>query len=161
MKRNNDLTVEELKAALRYEPRTGHFYWRRPKRAGLPNSSSGYIQISINSKFFTAHRLAVLYMTGQWPKHVVHHINGNTQDNRWINLIEATYGENNHLRTRQRRDNLAGMAGVYWFEARGKWGAQISHKGKRYYLGLHDTKEAAAEAYKQAARRLYGDMANA
>jgi hypothetical protein len=161
MKRNNDLTVEELKALLRYEPRTGKFYWRRPKEAGKPNPSLGYIQISINSKFFTAHRLAVVYMTGRWPEHVVHHINGNRQDNRWVNLIEATSSENNHLITRRRRDNLSGYAGVYWFAARRKWTARISCKGQRYYLGLFETKEAAAEAYKQAARRLYGDMANA
>jgi len=38
--------------------------------------------------------------------------------------------------------------GVSWFEARKKWRAQITVKGKSKHLGLFDTEEEAFDAYK-------------
>lgn len=37
-------------------------------------------------KFYSTPRLAVLFMTGEWPRNVVRHINGNRHDIRWENL---------------------------------------------------------------------------
>ncbi|MFW4291481.1 HNH endonuclease [Salmonella enterica subsp. enterica serovar Paratyphi C] len=46
----------------------------------------GYIRIYINKKWYLAHRLAWLYVTGKWPINVIDHINRNKADNRFINL---------------------------------------------------------------------------
>lgn len=81
------LTQSELKNKLTYNPETGLF-GRKNKIAGSlrPN---GYIQIGINKKLFRAHRLAFLYMTGEWPKSDVDHIDMDRKNNKWANLREA------------------------------------------------------------------------
>jgi hypothetical protein len=38
---------------------------------------------------YLAEDLAFLYMTGQLPKGKVLHLNGDTTDNRWVNLIDS------------------------------------------------------------------------
>lgn len=47
---------------------------------------------------YLLHRLAYLYMTGNWPLGEIHHVNHNPSDNRWANLADVTPLENNRLR---------------------------------------------------------------
>jgi hypothetical protein len=51
-----------------------------------------------------------------------------------------------------RKSNSSGYQGVSWNKAAQKWGAYIRIDGKRKYLGLFSSPEAASEAYKQAER---------
>jgi hypothetical protein len=44
---------------------------------------------SIDGKQQRVHRLIWLYMTGEWPKDQIDHINNVKHDNRWKNLREA------------------------------------------------------------------------
>ena len=82
---------------LDYNPVTGDFVWLvdRDKNhvkgciAGcvpLRFSGAQYVHIRIENKQYLAHRLAFLYMTGEFPKGRVRHVNGNTLDNSWKNL---------------------------------------------------------------------------
>ena len=58
---------------LTYDPETGVFRWlhpapgRRPDGVAGSKLAIGYIHISFESKFYYAHRLAVLFMTGRMP----------------------------------------------------------------------------------------------
>lgn len=53
--------------------------------------------------------------------------------------------------------NTSGYRGVSFRADRGgRWMAMIHHQGKAQYIGLFGTKEAAARAYNEAARRLHG-----
>jgi hypothetical protein len=45
--------------------------------------------IDIKGKPYLAEHLAWLYVTGEWPKHAIDHVNGDTLDNRWENLRES------------------------------------------------------------------------
>ena len=65
--------------------------------AGSPDAY-GYLQIMIDGKMYKAHRLAFLYMLGDFPPNNVDHINGKPGDNRWINLRAVTQKQNTQNR---------------------------------------------------------------
>ena len=91
------ITQEELKELLDYNPETGLFTWnvynniKNKTTAGTFND--GYIQIKIKQKIYQAHRLAWLYVYGEWPKGQIDHINGIRDDNRIENLRDVTNRE--------------------------------------------------------------------
>ena len=99
---DDPLTAEQLRAVLEYHPETGVFFWRdrpnirpsanarRGTMAGTRTSKNGYVSICINGRIRYAHRLAWLYIHGQWPKGEIDHINEKRRDNRIANLREAT-----------------------------------------------------------------------
>jgi HNH endonuclease len=49
-------------------------------------NSDGYRVIEIDETEYFAHDLAWLWMTGEFPKGQIEHINGIKDDNRWCNL---------------------------------------------------------------------------
>lgn len=57
----------------------------------IQTDSSGHKQISIyfDKKAHKAHRLAWIYVYGKVPKGIIDHINGDSLDNRIVNLREA------------------------------------------------------------------------
>lgn len=88
----------------------------------------------------------------------VDHISVNSLENRRGNLRDASNHEN-MFNSGKRRNNTSGYKGVTWHKQRQRWMAQIVAYGKHQNLGLFDTKEAAYEAYCEAARRLHGQYA--
>lgn len=91
---------------------------------------------------------------------IVDHINMNPLDNRRENLRVATKAQNG-WNCNAPKDNKTGYKGVVKRDllSGAKWIAQIRCNGKAYYLGLHDTPEAAAKAYDAKALELHGDYA--
>jgi hypothetical protein len=94
------------------------------------------------------------FLTG-WP--LVDHINGDGLDNRRVNLREATRAENNRNRGLN-RNNRSGYKGVAPTKS-GRWSARIKAHGTDRSLGTFATAEAAARAYDDAARELFGEFA--
>ena len=84
------------------------------------------------------------------------HVNGNGLDNRRCNLRQASKAENGRNR-RINANNTSGFKGVVRHGA--KWKAQTSDADGRVYLGLHETKIAAARAYDDFARSRFGSFA--
>jgi len=125
MSGRTELTAERLREVLRYEPETGVFVWRvRAARrihvgavAGNISPSSGYRFIGVDCRLYGAHRLAWLYMTGEWPKHQVDHVNMDCADNRWANLRDATCSQNT-ANSCVRINNKSGFKGVSWDKRR-------------------------------------------
>ena len=159
----NTITQSELKEILNYSPETGVFTWlvsAGTKKAGDiagTISSEGYIHISINSKKYSAHRLAFLYMTGSIPEKQIDHICGIRTDNRWDQLREATQNEN-QKNTNRRKDNSTGFKGVGFHKASKKFRARAALNGITYELGLFVSAIQASEAYKAFARLHHGDF---
>lgn len=157
-----ELTQEYIKSVLEYNPHTGVFIWIKPghlrigETAGTLNYSKGkpYISISIGIRQIQIHRIAFLYMLGNFPKNTVDHINGNGVDNRWENLRDVTQSENNR-NMRLPANNKSGCIGVHWCKRAGKWFARIMHGEKRISLGYHLNIEDAIEA-RRAANIKYG-----
>lgn len=84
------------------------------------------------------------------------HGNGNTLDNRRLNLRIATHAENTRNRGKH-SNNSSGFKGVW--QVRGKWRAQIMADRKLKHLGYFATAELAHSAYRAEAERLHGDFA--
>lgn len=68
MKREQ-ITHTELLDKIQYNPKTGIFFSRKTKqRIGHYDASNNTRAILINGKKYQETRLAVFYVTGQWPK---------------------------------------------------------------------------------------------
>ena len=154
------LTQEQLKERLEYNPETGLFTWLNHKKstyvskqAGTKNKSTGYVQISLGGKIYKAHRLAWLYMMGSMPVGDMDHKNRIKDDNRWVNLREATKTENMGNLNLQFR-NKSGQRGITYYQ--GAWQAQLTKGKKNNYLGRYRTKEEATVAYRIAAVAYFG-----
>ena len=152
--------MTEFRKLLRYEPKTGQFFWRispnrRVKAGDVAGSKNrGYVLIRVSGKLILAHRLAWFFVTGRWPKRELDHRNGRRDDNRFQNLREATHAQNQQNRTATKRSK-SGHVGVFWDGRREHWFAQIRADGKQHYLGSHETVEDAAAAYRAAKARLH------
>lgn len=143
----DSISLAELKEILIYDPETGNFYHsenrRGAKKGDVAGSldKAGYIRIYIKGKRFKAHRLAIFYMTGKWPK-AVDHKNRKRSDNRWCNIRPCTLAENNQNPGISSR-NKSGAIGVHWHERQRKWIAAIQIGRKKLHLGSFASKEEA------------------
>lgn len=146
------LTQARLREVVKYDPETGVFtandrrlrYRKYGERCGSLNKSEGYRQLPIDGVQYREHRLAFLYMTGEWPTHHVDHINRVKDDNRWCNLRDVP-AVLNMQNIAVRSDNTSGYRGVSWNPATGKWAAKCTYRKKRNTLGYFDDKEEANE----------------
>lgn len=154
------LTQERLKELLHYCPETGVFTWLvdgRGKVKGIeagtvrvnPTSGKSYRRITVCGDRFATHRLAFLYVTGEFPPDQVDHIDGNGLNNVWSNLRAVTSTEN-HKNLRKNVCNISGVTGVAWAKARRKWYAYISVDSCNKHLGYFHDKEEAVSARKSA-----------
>jgi hypothetical protein len=160
------ITQSELLLQLRYDPETGDFVrlvrhrrWKAGDKAGTLHST-GYVHIGINKKLYKAHRLAFLYMNGEWPKDEVDHINRDKSDNRWCNLREATRAQN-MWNIGMYTTNTSGFKGVYWDKQYDTWRAEIHRNGKRVFSARFNTAEEAHAAYTSAACLVHREFARA
>ncbi len=156
------ITIQRLKELVTYDAETGCFAWVRRMRGVKPGrapghlAAHGYWTIRLDQRPYYAHRLAWLYMTGEWPALEVDHINGNPSDNRWTNLRAADRTQNVVNRPR-RRDSSSGFKGVYRARS-GRFTCQVRIDGKARHLGTFDTAEEAFAARNAEAQRLYGEF---
>lgn len=161
------VSQERLKEVFSYDIDTGLFTWlirtgghsKVGKIAGTLHAT-GYIHIAIDGRSYQAHRLAYLYMMGEWPKNDVDHMDGIRDNNRWNNLRDATRSENNQNQKIARSDNKTGIAGVNWHKGKKSFSSSITVSGKRKYLGHFSTAELAQEAYLKAKSDLHPFMIN-
>jgi hypothetical protein len=167
----SELSFERVREVLDYDPETGRFTWLvdRPRRvkagdlAGYLDKSKSRYRIGIDRRFHWASRLAVLWMTGEWPQGEIDHKNANTMDDSWSNLRVATRSQNQHNRG-VRKDTSTGFKGVRFQRSAhgnrcGYYVAQIGVNGKRVYIGSFKTAEEAAAAYAKAAVEHHGAFA--
>ncbi len=161
------LTADRVRELLRYNPENGSFIWLKSSSNRAKNGTEagsvtdkGYIIISIGRRRYPAHRLAWLYMTGEWPEYQIDHRNLTKADNRWNNLRSASNALN-HANTPIQKNNTSGFKGVTWHKGAGKWMAQIRKDGRQIYLGLFANPEDAHTVFVATTRRLNGEFARA
>jgi hypothetical protein len=153
------LTADALKQLLHYNPETGVFRWISGKRFGqvAGGPMNGYVRICMGKYGEQlAHRLAWLYMTGEWPTKHVDHADCDRANNKWSNLRLAG-PDQNAANSRRSKNNISGAKGVIPY--RGGFRATIQIRGIQHYLGDYNTIEEAAAAYAGAAKVGFGEFA--
>ncbi len=126
-----------------------------------PARAIGY-QFDAQRKVVIAGERAVLYMhrylMNPTSDQQVDHIDGNPLNNQRSNLRLCTNQQNNR-NVGKRRDNTSGHKGVTWHVKNAKWRSRIQIDGKETHLGYFDDISDAAQAYKDAAAKYFGDFA--
>jgi len=150
--KDSTLTQEHVKKLFDYNETTGELIRKySPSNSVKTGDVAGskweskhtnYYHINAKGKKYLAHRLIWLYMTGEFPKNDVDHIDGNGLNNKWNNLRSVTRQENMQNST-LRSDNTSGHVGVTRNKRDRKWMAYISHNQKMFNLGSYiDISEA-------------------
>lgn len=163
--------LRKLRGVLKYMPRKGVFIWlvHRQSYGGKvkPGAVAGTysedskgakrVNIKVDGKYYKAHRLAFLFMTGKWPprKLDVDHADGDGFNNKWTNLRPATRGQNNHNNHRIRSDNKSGKAGVSWSIIGNGWTARVTVDKRILHLGYFKNDLAAAIKARRAGELKY------
>lgn len=152
--------AEWLRAAFHYDPLTGVFLRRTPVKGArvgdvVGTRDKGYLKVVIRYKPYALHRLAWLYITGEWPLHEIDHINGISDDNRFANLRDVPRRVNAENMRSARSHNKLGVQGVKLHPKSGRYEAYIRVHGKYKFLGCHDSAVAANAAYLTAKRSMH------
>jgi hypothetical protein len=146
------ITHERLLELLAYDPETGEFRWKVGRKGTFAGTIAGniatmrggyqYRQIIVNYKNYRASRLAWFYMTGEWPKNTIDHIDTNSLNNKWDNLREANDIE--QCRNKGvRKDSGSKCKNVHWHKPTQKWQVYFVSNGKKKSYGLYDDIELA------------------
>lgn len=158
-----ELTREYLNWLFDYDKENGTIYWKNNPfsnkqwliglEAGCVEnvSKGGYRRINLQYKKILTHRLIYFLETNTWPK-IIDHVNGNTLDNRIVNLREVNSNKNQGNRKQHRNGKLVGAQS----RGPGKVGyeACVTLNKKRYRLGFFDTELEAHLAYMKKAKEL-------
>jgi hypothetical protein len=151
------LTQEKVKELFSYDPNTGEVrrkvsVARNAKEGALAGwkNSEGYLHVKIEKASYKLHRIIWLYVYGVWPTGVIDHINRIKDDNRIVNLRDATVQLNN-INKGARKDSKTGVPNVTWRERDKSYQAACRRNGKQNYLGSYkniDDALKAVEAFK-------------
>jgi hypothetical protein len=154
-----ELTAEEARRILDYNPETGDLVWKirlsRVKPGDIAGCARGngvgknYRAVRVQREAYLAHRLVWLIVTGEWPVGHIDHHDGDGMNNAWVNLRDVTRQEN-CKNVRRRIDNTAGATGVSWDQSRNRFSAYIGVDRKVRKLGRFKTFEEAVVARKAA-----------
>lgn len=142
-------------------PVLSQYRWRAQYRYSSGKKGAPSAVVTGNARkgtFQTMHR----FLMGAGPGQIVDHVNGVPLNNTRANLRFCTHEQN--MRNRRRAaSNRCGHKGVYQdVKTPGKgrcWRAEIKVAGQKMRLGSFRTKEAAANAYAQAAKKYHGEFA--
>lgn len=155
------ITQSELHQWFHYNPQTGKFMrlmkTGKLKATGTTNTL-GYKVIGFKSKLWLAHRLAWLYIYGEYPIWDIDHIDENKGNNAINNLRLATRSQNMQNVKNANRNNAQKIRGVYFHKPTGLYMAAIMVDGKRKHLGYYKSVEQAKEA-RQNAKKCYHSFA--
>ena len=157
-------SLDRLNELFRYEPETGKLIRRKGVKRSAAGTvvgslmASGHVYVSVDYQKCYVHRVVWKMVHGEDPEVEIDHINGVKDDNRLSNLRLADRSQN-AMNSRLQKNSTSGLKGVTFVKDRGNWLAQIKARGVYHYLGHHNTKQAAHEAYKRAAERLHGEFA--
>ena len=135
------LTQAKLKDILFYNKKTGEWLWIRQRgdkiRPGMKagknqyHKNTVYRSIVIDYQDYLVHRLAWLYVYGNWPVNEIDHIDGNGLNNALSNLRDVTRLESSRNRAVSIRTN----SGIMGIQKSGKrWKARLCQE----YLGTFD-----------------------
>lgn len=161
-------SADELRSLFDYDPMTGALIWKKrfplTHRNNIHNSRDagkqvgavdtwGHRQVRVGGKLRAAHRIIWKMMTGNDPDKQIDHINGICDDNRWVNLREASALQNAWNKP-LRSSNKSGAECIFPLNTKRatskKWRVTFGLNGKRIFIGDFYTKEEAVAAHSKA-----------
>ena len=148
-------SISRLQELLHVDVETGHIAWAKGRgRAGAGSEAgrkhrTGYVEVQVDGQMLKAHSIVWLFGTGDWPERI-DHINGVRDDNRLMNLREATAAANSRNRTNWRHRKLLGAH----IRPDGRWAACIRSDGVHHFLGVFPSEEDAHARYRLARSRI-------
>lgn len=157
------ITQDRLKELFDYDQITGILTWKYTRGGRVKGTvagtkrKDGYIVICIEKRFYLAHRIAWVCVTGELPVRLIDHINGDPSDNRICNLREATDAQNS-ANAKIQSNNSSGIKGVCFNKSKNKWMARIDINRRTVHLGYFVDKEEAGEFYDLVARTVRGEF---
>lgn len=164
--------LEELELLFNYNPDSGIFTWKkkfsnRPINPGDPagglrgKPGKKYITLMCNGRALQSHRVA-WYMHHKEDPGAMHvdHINGDSTDNRIVNLRLATDRQNSQNR-KIGKNNTTGYKGVYpSYCSVNPWEAVVWHPGGKTIVGYFKTIEEAGQAAAKARKKMHEEFFN-
>lgn len=162
MPKLNTAPIDEVVAYFIYDKKTGFIHSAVPRAnnkvkagqiVGHP-CSKGYLQVSMNGKLFSAHRVAWVLHYGYWPDCQIDHIDRNPSNNRIENLRLCRNGnfDNSQNQSRQ-KNNTSGHIGINLMG--GYWRVRLAVNGKRMSFGLFKTIADAIDARNKAVKQFH------
>lgn len=146
------VTRDRVTECLNYDPASGIFTWKIARGKSKVDKIAGcvdcfgYIVIRIDGMNYKAHRLAWLYVYGDWPSDSIDHINGIKTDNRLINIRDVTGRENSLNKKVHREGKLPYVSKT----KNNKWRAYFYLDNKQKWVGVYDDQEIAYKAVRLA-----------
>jgi hypothetical protein len=139
------LNHEKVKELFDYNPNSGLLTWRIAKssriKIGMKAGSKQSLQVKIDGKMYLVSRVIWFYMTGEWPTKLIDHENRIRTDNKWANLREATYTQNN-INSRARRNRKYKYPTGIKLHSTGKFQARFCQKHLGTFINLEDAIKA-------------------
>lgn len=115
-------------------------------------SSYNYIVGDLNGVQMKLHRLILNVDDSTY----VDHINHNTVDNRKYNL-RICNNSINQINKKLQKNNVSGVAGVWWDKTVNKWKVNICRDFHRVYLGSFNDFDEAVRVRKEAEKKYFGE----
>lgn len=164
------INIERLHEVLDYDPFTGLFHWKLRlsdciqigAEAGCVTAQNGreYVVIRFDGRLHLAHRLAWAHHYGEQPPPKIDHEDGNGCHN-WIKNLRAATQSQNSANMRKTVQSSTGFRGVYPYGTTGAlFEAKAMKDYKTVHFGVHNTPEAAYEAYCLGVKSLFGEFAS-
>lgn len=150
-----------VKKLFYYDAESGMLIWRhgngrnvKPWQEAKSKNGHGYRTAKINGKSYLVHRLAWLYVHGEFPTQVIDHKNKIRDDNRLCNLRSVTISDNCQ-NISVPSHNKSGHIGVSWFKLGKCWTVYIKVNKKNKWLGYYKNIDAAIAARKDGEKQYY------
>lgn len=157
------VTADRLRELLDYDQESGIFTYKTARGrfksgdlCGHIAKTDGRVSIVVDGRMYRAHRLAWLYVTGEWPRFEIDHKDTNPSNNAWANLRDVTPTVNQqNRRAAPKGKKYSPLLGARWCAQIGRWKSAIKVNGKTKHLGVFDTDAEAAAAYLEAKRAMH------
>ncbi len=157
-----NITQEQLQEVFDYFD--GQLIWKKCRNTtviGKPAGAiggRGYVNVKLNGKTYTAHRLIYLLQHGHVPD-MIDHIDRDKTNNRIENLRPASVSQNVCNREAP-ANSTSGIKGVRFHKRDKKWIAYAKVNGRQKHIGLFASMEAAAFAASAVRKTLHGGYAH-
>lgn len=161
-------TRERILELFEVDLEAGRLFWKLPtstrvkagQEAGCQVVARGksYWMVRLDGRMYQRSRLIFLAKHGRWPSPECDHKNGDSLDDRWRNLREATRVQNT-ANMKPRQGKASGLPTGVIRTPGGRFAARTMVDGKFIHIGTFRTAAVAGRAYLAKKKELCGEWA--